>query len=97
VPGTTGHETYKKALPPALDQYQCAYRENRSAEDAIAIVLHILLKHLEHKNTYARLHFIDFSSAFNTIQPNTLLLNLSNLGLNNALCNWILAFLTNRS
>ncbi len=87
----------QKALPPALDQYQFAYRESRSAEDAIAIVLHIILKHLEHKNTYARLLFIDFGSAFNTIRPNTLLLKLSNLGLNKVLCNWILDFLTNHS
>lgn len=40
---------------------------------------------------------MDFSSAFNTIRPNKLLLKLCNLGLNNSLCNWILDFLTNHS
>ncbi|KAK7895270.1 hypothetical protein WMY93_020595 [Mugilogobius chulae] len=70
----------KEAIPSALDQYQFAYRENRSTEDAVAIVIHTLLEHLEHKNTYARLLFVDFSSAFNTILPNILLQKLSNLG-----------------
>uniref|UniRef100_A0A8C1WEF3 Reverse transcriptase domain-containing protein n=1 Tax=Cyprinus carpio TaxID=7962 RepID=A0A8C1WEF3_CYPCA len=87
----------KKALPSAFDQNQFAYLENRSAEDAIATVLRILLEHLKHKNIYAKLLFIDFSSTFNTIRPNTLLQKLCNVGLNNSLCNWILDFLTNRS
>ncbi len=45
----------KAAIPPSHDLYQFAYRGNRSTEDAIAIVLHTLLEHLEAKNTYARL------------------------------------------
>ena len=44
----------KAAISPSLDPYQFAYRENRSTEDAIAIVLHTLLEHLEQKTTYAR-------------------------------------------
>lgn len=59
----------KSAIPPSLDPHQFAYRRNRLTEDAIAIVLHTLLEHLEHKNTYARLLFVDFSSAFNSIRP----------------------------
>lgn len=39
----------KEAVPPTLDPYQFAYKENRSTEDAIAIVLHTLLEHLEQK------------------------------------------------
>ncbi|KAK7895582.1 hypothetical protein WMY93_020907 [Mugilogobius chulae] len=58
----------KAALPLFLDPHQFANRENRSTEYAIAIVLHTLLEHLEHKNTYARLLFVDYSSAFNTIK-----------------------------
>lgn len=69
----------KNAIPPTLDQYQFAYRENRSTEDAIAIALYTLLQHLEHKNTYERLLFVDFSSAFNTIRPNKLIAKLHSL------------------
>ena len=57
------------ALTSIPDPYQFTYRENRSTEDAIAIVLHTLLEHLEQKNTYARLLFVDYCSAFNTIRP----------------------------
>ena len=38
--------------------------------------------------------FIDYSSAFNTIVPSTLITKLMILGLNPSLCNWILYFLT---
>ena len=37
--------------------------------------------------------FIDYSSAFNTIVPSKLITNLRALGLNPALCKWILDFL----
>lgn len=40
--------------------------------------------------------FIDLSSAFNTIIPQQLVKNLSLLGLNTPLCNWIIAFLRER-
>jgi hypothetical protein len=38
--------------------------------------------------------FIDYSSAFNTIVPSKLIMELGALGLNPALCNWVLEFLT---
>ena len=34
--------------------------------------------------------FIDYSSAFNTIVPSKLVIKLETLGLNPALCNWVL-------
>ncbi len=40
--------------------------------------------------------FIDYSSAFNTIVPIKLAVKLSDLGLNNSLCDWIQDFLTCR-
>ncbi|KAK6295333.1 hypothetical protein J4Q44_G00345590 [Coregonus suidteri] len=40
--------------------------------------------------------FIDYSSAFNTIVPSKLIIKLEALGLNPALCNWVLEFLTGR-
>lgn len=84
-------------IPDSFDPHQFAYRRNRSTEDAIAIVLHSALEHLENKNSYVRLLFIDYSSAFNTILPRTLISKLHSLGLSNALCNWVLSFLTNRT
>jgi hypothetical protein len=38
--------------------------------------------------------FIDYSSAFNTIVPSKLVIMLETLGLDPALCNWVLDFLT---
>ena len=40
--------------------------------------------------------FIDYSSAFNTIVPFKLIIKLWALGLNPAMCNWVLDFLTGR-
>ncbi len=84
-------------LPASLDPLQFAYRSNRSTDDAIAFTLHTALSHLENKNTYVRMLFVDYSSAFNTIVPATLVVKLQTLGLNRSLCSWILDFLTGRS
>ena len=85
-------------LPKDFDNFQFAYRANRSIEDAININLHEVLNFLENKNSYARILFIDFSSAFNTIIPSTLYEKLADrLGFPLSLCNWILNFLLERS
>ncbi|KAI4878319.1 hypothetical protein NFI96_009004 [Prochilodus magdalenae] len=56
----------KGQLPPSLDPLQFVYRPNRSTDDAITTTLHLALTHLDNKDTYVRMLFIDFSSAFNT-------------------------------
>ncbi len=84
-------------LPASLDLLQFAYRSNRSTDDAIAFTLHTALSHLTNKNTYVRMLFVDYSSAFNTIVPATLVAKLQTLGLNRSLCSLILDFLTGRS
>ncbi len=84
-------------LPALLDPLQFAYHSNGSTDDAIAFTLHTALSHLENKNTYVRMLFMDYSLAFNTIVPATLVVKLQNLGLNRYLCSWILDFLTGRS
>jgi hypothetical protein len=73
---------------------QFAYRPNRSTDDAISIALHTVISHLDKRNTYVRMLFIDYSSAFNTMLPTKLITKLRTLGLNTSLCNWILDFLT---
>ncbi len=86
----------KTSLHNTLDPLQFAYRPKRSTDNAISSTLHLALTHLENKDSYVRMLFIDFSSAFNTIIPQQLINKLNLLGLNNSLCNWILDFLTGR-
>jgi hypothetical protein len=69
-----------------LDPFQFAHRPNRSTDDSIAIALHTALSHLDKRNTYVRILFIDYSSMFNTIMPTKLI----TLGINTSLSKWIL-------
>ena len=68
-----------KLVKPIVDKYldpvQFAYRSKRSTEDAMLYSLEKLYSHLEHTNLghSARIMFLDFSSAFNTIQPHILI------------------------
>ncbi len=85
------------SIPVTLDPLQFAYRSNRSTDDAISHILHSSLTHIDSSNgNYARLLFIDYSSAFNTIVPTKLTNKLTGLGLNTSLCDWIQDFLTGR-
>ena len=93
---TLGH--LKSVLPKTLDPLQFAYcADIRSTDDAVSYVLHRVLKHLDTSSSYARLLFIDLSSAFNTILPSKLYLKLVGLGIDISLCRWVYDFLTNRS
>ncbi|CDQ56394.1 unnamed protein product [Oncorhynchus mykiss] len=71
-------------------------RKLRSTDDAISTTLHTSLTQLDKRNTYVRMLFINYSSAFNTIVPSKLVIKLETLGLDPALCNWVLDFLTGR-
>ncbi len=82
-------------LPASMDPLQFAYRSSHSTDNAIAFTLHTPLSHLENKNTYVRMLFVDYSSAFNTIVAATLVAKLQTLGLNRG--SWVLEFLTGRS
>ncbi len=84
-------------LPASLDLLQFAYCRNNSTDNAIAFTLHTALSHLENKNTYVRMLLVDYSSAFNTIVPATLVAKLHTLGPNRSLCSWIQDFLEGRS
>jgi gmma-aminobutyric acid receptor subunit gamma/cGMP-dependent protein kinase 2 len=64
---------FTSTLPATLDPLQFAYRPDKSTDDAIAITLHTTLSHLDKRNTYLRMLFIDYSSAFNTIVPSKLI------------------------
>ncbi len=85
------------SIPATLDPLQFSYCPNKSTDDAISLVLHLSLSHIDSKNgNYVKLLFIDYSSAFNTIVPIKLAVKLSDLGLNTSLCDWIQDFLTGR-
>ncbi|KAI3374566.1 hypothetical protein L3Q82_021132 [Scortum barcoo] len=96
--GTQELQTIKpQRLPPGSPHpHHHKVLRNRSTEDAVSIALHSVLSHLDNKNTYARLLFIDFSSAFNTIIPSKLITKLTDLGISSLMCNWLLDFLTSR-
>lgn len=80
-------------LQPMLDPLQFAYRASRGVEDATATLLNLVFKHLEGSKTFARLLFVDFSSAFNTIQPHILIDKLVNqFSLDFNVAGWILDF-----
>ncbi|KAI3364857.1 hypothetical protein L3Q82_001043 [Scortum barcoo] len=58
--------------------------------------LHYILQHLDSPGTYARILFVDFSLAFNTIIPDILHSKLSQLTVPAPTCQWISNFLTDR-
>ncbi len=86
----------KASTGPLLDPLQFAYRANRSVDDAVNMGLHYILQHLDRPGTYVRILFVDFSSAFNTIIPDTLQNKLTQLSVPTSVCQWITSFLTDR-
>lgn len=56
-------------------------------------LMHSLFNHLKGKGSHARLLFVDFSSAFNIIQPHILVSRLlEQFKLSNNLMGWVLDF-----
>ncbi|KAI3372206.1 hypothetical protein L3Q82_007056 [Scortum barcoo] len=80
----------------ALDPLQFAYREKTGVEDAIIFLLHRSLSHLDRGSGAVRITFLDFSSAFNTIQPLLLRDKLTEMGVGSHLVAWITDYLTGR-
>ncbi|KAK3547774.1 hypothetical protein QTP86_029917 [Hemibagrus guttatus] len=86
----------KDITDPLLDPLQFAYKANRSVDDAVNMALHFILQHLDSPASYARILFVDFSSAFNTIVPALLRDKLFQLNVPDSMCSWITDFLTDR-
>lgn len=72
---------------PLLDPLQFTCRSNSLVDD-VNIVLHYILQHHDCPGTNARILFIDFTSALNTIIPEVLHSNLASI------CQWITNLLT---
>ena len=77
-----------------LDPFQF-YRQGRGTDDGVNTLVHLILKHLDKPTTYVRLLFIDFSSAFNVIQPHTLNNQLKEMNVNPYIIKGYHSFLTN--
>ena len=85
-----------KEVQTNLDPHQFAYKPARSTEDAILLLLERLYHHIDTPKHYARVLFIDFSSAFNTIQPHIMIEKLASLNVSANIQAWILNFLSRR-
>lgn len=79
-----------------MNPLQFAYKLKRGTEDAMACLMHSLLHHLDSPSNFARLLFVDFSSAFSTIQKHLLIRKLHHLDVSNRLIHLIHNFLSNR-
>ncbi len=81
----------KDITGPSLDPLQFAYIANGSVYDAVNMGLYYDLQHLDRPGTYVRILYVDFSSAFNTLQN-----KLTHLSIPTSICHWITSFLTGR-
>jgi hypothetical protein len=66
------------------------YCSKRFTDYTISIAFHTAFFHLDKRNNYVRMLFIDYNSAFNTMVPSKLITRLRTLRPNTSFCNWIL-------
>ena len=71
------------------DTMQFAYCKRRNVQDAVLTVIHQVTEHLERPSSCVSILYVDFSSAFNTIQTHLLLSKLMTLNVNKHLILWI--------
>ena len=53
-------QVLKLIIDPLLDRFKYAYREDRSVDDAVSLILFYILQHLDSPNTYASILFVAF-------------------------------------
>lgn len=80
----------------SLDYLQFAYKIMRGTDDATVSMFHTLAKHLQAPSHFARALFIDFTSAFNSMQIHTLLQRLIDIGVNGGIIHLVRDFLSDR-
>ena len=73
---------------------QFAFKPTGSTTAAIIELLHIVLSMLDQGNDYVKCILIDYSKAFDVVNHEILLQELSKLGLTSSIFNWIADFLT---
>ena len=80
-----------------IDPLQFAYQAGKGVEDATATLLDLVLGHLEGTKTHVLASFIDFSSAFNCMQPHILASRLSEIpDIDAGTIGWLVGWLTRR-
>jgi len=85
----------REAIPP--DPTQFAFRKNRSTLDSIAFLCHSIAKSLDTSGKAYHCCFLDFSSAFNTIDRQRLIDYLSSFNVDKPTLFLLCDFLSNRS
>lgn len=87
-----------RTVEDSLDPFQFAYSSKKRVDDAVLTLLNLLCRHLDCPGTHTHLLFLDFSSAFNTIQPHILANKLlSYFKLCPGIVGWILDFVVDWS
>jgi len=77
--------------------FQFAYKSRRSPIEAVATLLHHVLKSLDKKHIFFKTIFLDFSNTFNTI-PRPLILNRwASIGTPGWLVSWLRDYFQNRT
>ena len=80
-----------------LDPLQFAYQHSLGVEDALLTVYNTMTSHLDKSSTnFARILYVDFSSAFNAMDTNVLLDKLCKMKVPQYLVNWYRDFLCDR-
>ena len=80
------------AMNEPVDPHQSAHKQGCGAEDAVTTLNLLIARHLDKPRTYAKELFLDFSSAFNTIQTNLLLNKIIQQKINPFLIHWYASF-----
>lgn len=78
------------------DPLQFAYKHHRGVDVAVLTLLHGAYTHLDKPKSLIRLLFVDFSTAFNTVQPHLMGCKLLKMDVNPHLILLTLSFLTDR-
>ncbi len=75
-----------------LDALQFAYKSDRGTDDAVLTLLDSVSKQLALPKGYARVLFVDFSAASNSMKLHILLTRLADLNIDKGLILWIRGF-----
>lgn len=74
-------------VPDTVNPLQFAYLPKQSVDNTVEITQHHTLQHLESSRMHARMLFMDYSSALNTIRPVKLTEKLTDLDIPTPTCN----------
>lgn len=77
-----------------LDHNQYAYLAERGVKDALPTMINNVYEQLQQARSPVKIAFVDFSIAFNTIQPHLLVDKLVDLWVNPNRIVWTQSFLT---